>query len=81
MREALTQFTFDEAEDAYPLWTPDTARLVFTSSREGGGLFWKAADGTGQVEQLKDGLARGLRMGGGRAVDLRGRPERSGCSL
>ena len=24
----------------------------------GGGLFWKVADGTGQVERLKDGLAR-----------------------
>ena len=58
VREALTQFTFDEAEDAYPLWTPDSARLLFTSSREGGGLFWKAADGTGPVERLKDGLAR-----------------------
>ena len=31
---------------------------MFRSSREGGGLFWKAADGTGQVERLKDGLAR-----------------------
>ena len=57
-RETLTQLTFDEADDDYALWTPDSARVVFTSSREGGGLFWKAADGTGQVERLKDGLAR-----------------------
>ena len=54
----LTQLTFDEADDNYPLWTPDSARVLFTSGREGGGLFWKAADGTGQVEQLKEGLAR-----------------------
>ena len=57
-RETLTQLTFDEGVDDFPLWTPDSARVVFRSSREGGGLFWKAADGTGQVERLKDGLAR-----------------------
>ena len=55
-RETPTQLTFDEGVDDFPLWTPDSARVVFSSSREGGGLLWKAADGTGQVEQLKDGL-------------------------
>ena len=57
-RETLTQLTFDEGVDDFPLWTPDSARVVFSSSREGGGLFWKAADGTGQVERLKEGRAR-----------------------
>ncbi len=57
-RETLTQLTFDDAADNYPLWTPDSGRVAFTSEREGGGLFWKAADGSGQVERLKDGLAR-----------------------
>ena len=56
-RETLTQITFDEADDNYSLWTPDSARVVFQSSRDGGGLFWKAADGTGQVERLKEGVA------------------------
>ena len=56
--ETLRQFTFDEAVDDFPLWTPDSARVVFQSSREDGGLFWRAADGTGQVEKLKDGAAR-----------------------
>ena len=57
-RETLTQLTFDEGVDDFPLWTPDSARVVFSSSRDGGGLFWKAADGTGQVERLKEGAAR-----------------------
>ena len=57
-RETLTQLTFDEGIDDFPLWTPDSARIVFQSTRNGGGVFWKAADGTGQVEQLKDGAAR-----------------------
>ena len=56
--ENLTQLTFDEGADDVPLWTPDSARVVFGSTRAGGGLFWKAADGTGPVEQLKEGLAR-----------------------
>ena len=50
----LTRLTFDEAADASSLWTPDSARVVFYSSRDGGGLFWKAADGTGEVEQLME---------------------------
>ena len=55
--ETLTQLTFDEENDCCPLWTPDSARVVFASDREGGGVFWQAADGTGQVERLKDGMA------------------------
>ena len=57
-REVLTQLTFDAAYDDFPLWTPDSERVVFQSSRDGGGLFWKAADGTRQVERLKEGAAR-----------------------
>ena len=57
-RETLTQLTFDEGIDDFPLWTPDSARVVFGSTRDAGGLFWKAADGSGTVERLKDGRAR-----------------------
>ncbi|MDA2937576.1 protein kinase, partial [Acidobacteria bacterium AH-259-A15] len=53
-RETLTRLTFDPAFDTAPLWTPDGRRVVFGSTRGGGqpNLFWKAADGTGQVERL-----------------------------
>ena len=57
-RERLTQLTFDEGLDDFPLWTPDSERVVFRSTRDAGGLFWQAADGTGQVERIKEGLAR-----------------------
>ena len=55
-RETPAQLTFGEGFDGLPLWTPDGSRVVFGSARESarGGLFWRAADGTGQVERLKD---------------------------
>jgi eukaryotic-like serine/threonine-protein kinase len=53
-RETLSRFTFDVAQDQYPVWMPDGRRLVFGSRRAGGtaNLFWQAADGTGAAEQL-----------------------------
>ena len=50
--DTLTRLTFDAAVDQYPLWTQDSERVVFRSDREDGGLFWKAADGTGATERL-----------------------------
>lgn len=52
VRETTTRFTFDAAEDSGPVWTPDGERIVFRSARDGGGLFWRRADGTGSVERL-----------------------------
>ena len=53
----LIRLTFEEALDAFPLWTPDSLCVVFYSSRDGGGLFWRAADGTGEVERLLESTA------------------------
>ena len=51
-RATPRRLTFDDAADTDPLWTPNGERVVFRSDREGGGLFWRAADGTGPVERL-----------------------------
>ena len=62
-RETMTRLTFDEAEDSGPIWTPDGQRIVFFSAREGramGGIYSKAADGTGEVELLGSAEDRGL---------------------
>jgi serine/threonine-protein kinase len=54
-RTKLTRVTFDPAIDAFPVWTPDGHRLIFTSDRAGvRNLFWQAADNTGAVERLTD---------------------------
>jgi serine/threonine protein kinase len=50
VRETLTRLTFDESADGDPIWTLDGKRIVFRSQADS--VYWKAADGTGEVEQL-----------------------------
>jgi serine/threonine protein kinase/Tol biopolymer transport system component len=55
VRENMTRLTFDKGDDEAPLWTPDGKRIVYSSNREAGtlgGIYWKAANGTGEVEKL-----------------------------
>ena len=54
VRRVLTRLTFDRAPDQCPVWTPDSRRIVFASTRAGAvqNLFLQAADGTGVVERL-----------------------------
>ena len=54
-RGQLRRATFDPGLDAYPLWTRDGQRIAFSSARDGiRNLFWRAADGTGEVERLTE---------------------------
>jgi Tol biopolymer transport system component len=56
-RDALARLTFDPAEDTTPVWTPDARRIVFTSTRAGGGrsnLYWQRVDGSGLVQRLTE---------------------------
>ena len=53
--QTLTRLTFGSAADMYPVWSPDSRRLIFASARAGASnLFWQAADGTGAVERLTE---------------------------
>ena len=56
VRATKTRLTFDES-DGFPLWTPDGNRIVYVSSS---GLYWKAADGTGEAEKLASASGRRL---------------------
>jgi serine/threonine-protein kinase len=52
-RRTLTRLTDGHALDTTPVWTPDSARIIFTSRRDGiGNLYWQAANNTGAVERL-----------------------------
>jgi serine/threonine-protein kinase len=47
----LRRLTF-EGRNRFPIWSPDGQRVVFQSDRQGGGLYWQRADGTGTAERL-----------------------------
>ena len=50
--DAFKRLTFGKLNLA-PLWTPDARRIVFSSDQNGAlNLYWKAADGSGEAEQL-----------------------------
>jgi eukaryotic-like serine/threonine-protein kinase len=52
-RSTLSRLTTDPASDARPVWTSDSSRIIFSSTRSGApNLFWRAADGTGSDERL-----------------------------
>jgi len=55
IRETLNRLTTDASIDIQPLWTRDGKRIFFASDSKVGGnmrVYWKAADGTGEVEPL-----------------------------
>ena len=45
----------DPGVENSPLWAPDGQSVVFRSTRDEGGVYRRAADGTGVVEQLATG--------------------------
>jgi len=59
-RNVLGRLTSDPGFDDSPLWTPDGQGVVFRSEREGAGLYWRAANGTGEVTRLYSGPANGV---------------------
>jgi eukaryotic-like serine/threonine-protein kinase len=53
-RETLTPLNLDPAVDLAPVWTQDSRRIIWSSSRGGGNpnLYLQSADGTGPIERL-----------------------------
>ena len=53
-RGTLSRLTTVGTSNAYPIWTPDGARITYVSAQDGRppNVFWKMADGTGPEERL-----------------------------
>jgi predicted Ser/Thr protein kinase len=52
-RKNMIRLTSHEASELLPTWTPDNRRILFSSSRNGwNDIFWKRADGTGDINSL-----------------------------
>jgi serine/threonine protein kinase len=51
-RGAFTRITTGTGMEVVPFWTRDGKRLIYMSEKPQFDLYWKAADGTGQEEQL-----------------------------
>jgi serine/threonine-protein kinase len=63
VRKRLSPLTFDKENDANPIWTPDGKKIIYASWRGGeplGGVYWKAADGTGEIEKIASFPERAL---------------------
>ena len=61
-RGTQTRLTFDPGLDRFPVWTPDSERIAFSSDRGGGffEVFWKMSTGTGQPELVVSDANRRL---------------------
>jgi Tol biopolymer transport system component/predicted Ser/Thr protein kinase len=47
------RFTFDSGSETSPVWSPDGARIVYTSNRDGGfNFYWKLSNGAGNEDLL-----------------------------
>jgi Tol biopolymer transport system component len=54
-RDSAKRLTFDPAFDGAPIWSPDAARLVFSSNRQLRGLYMKNSDGTQEEKSIVSG--------------------------
>jgi Tol biopolymer transport system component len=61
IRKTLTRLSFHKEADVTPIWTHDSKRIIFCSTRDGSlVLYRKAADGTGKDEKIISIPDRGL---------------------
>jgi serine/threonine protein kinase len=57
-RDVVSRLTTDAGQNQKPVWTPDGARIVYTSDsdKKGLNLYWRRADGSGEVQRLTESV-------------------------
>ena len=54
-----SRFTFSQADDINPIWSPDGSKIAFSSNRKGNyDIYWKAASGAGADQLLVESTER-----------------------
>ena len=87
-RAVLSRLTSDRG-NVSPIWTPDGKRVIYWKTSQTGGLFWRAADGSGNEESVYKheristlGTAPGSWSGDGRVLVFTiGDPATTGTDL
>jgi Tol biopolymer transport system component/DNA-binding winged helix-turn-helix (wHTH) protein len=51
-RETSSRLTFGDAFNGPAFWSPDGDRIIYSSRNDAGGIFSRAANGTGSAEQI-----------------------------
>ena len=56
-RNSKIRLTKEAGGETSPIWSPDSRRIAYNASRTGGqsSIYWRAADGSGEEEQLTTG--------------------------
>ena len=55
--DRLTQLTFDAANHRFPIWTPDSQRIIYSSDAGHPGvqnIYWQRVNGSGPADRLTD---------------------------
>ncbi|MCZ6498261.1 MAG: hypothetical protein O6765_06015 [Gammaproteobacteria bacterium] len=58
LRETRTRLSIDEQGGVYPVWTPDSSHVAYSTSDPDSGIYWRLANNAGASELLASDVSR-----------------------